>query len=87
LSDQTKNAYQQVPWQKIKTFRNIVAHDYVGVDKLIVFQTIVVHLPELKQWVEHIIRTELDQNRFDKPEYELAKASAFYRHIDFNQIR
>lgn len=87
LSEQTKSAYSQIPWQKIKTFRNIVAHDYVGIDKLIVFQTIAVHLPDLKQSIEHLIRTELDQHNFETTDYELSKASDFYRHIDFNQIK
>ncbi|OJW78408.1 HepT-like ribonuclease domain-containing protein [Spirosoma sp. 48-14] len=87
MSEQTKTVYTQIPWQSIKTFRNIVAHDYVGVDKLIVFQTITDRLPELKQAIEHIIRTELDQNNFDNTEYDISKASDYYRHIDFNQIR
>lgn len=87
LSDNTKNTYQHVPWHKIKAFRNIVAHDYVGIDKLIVFQTITFQIPELKYIIEHIIRTELDKTSFDITEYELSKVSDFYRHIDFNQIR
>ncbi|GAB3981788.1 hypothetical protein GCM10028806_52140 [Spirosoma terrae] len=87
LSDMTKERYQQIPWTKIRAFRNIVAHDYVGVDKLIVFQTIVIQLPQLKQAIQDIIRTEIDQNGFDEAEYQLSKVSEFYRHIDFNQIR
>jgi uncharacterized protein with HEPN domain len=27
-----KNTHSEIPWQKIKDFRNIVAHDYFGID-------------------------------------------------------
>ncbi len=27
-----KNKYNHIPWQKIKNFRNIIAHDYFGID-------------------------------------------------------
>ena len=27
-----KNKYNHIPWQKIKDFRNIIAHDYFGID-------------------------------------------------------
>ncbi|AUD07302.1 HepT-like ribonuclease domain-containing protein [Spirosoma pollinicola] len=40
ISDDTKQRYPHIPWQTIKALRNVVAHDYVGIDKLIVFVTI-----------------------------------------------
>ncbi len=27
-----KEAHPEIPWQKIKDFRNIIAHDYFGID-------------------------------------------------------
>jgi len=27
-----KNKHNHIPWQKIKNFRNIIAHDYFGID-------------------------------------------------------
>ena len=32
LDDSYKDSHTEIPWQKIKDFRNIVAHDYFGVD-------------------------------------------------------
>ncbi|GAB5466678.1 MAG: DUF86 domain-containing protein [Candidatus Kapaibacteriales bacterium] len=32
LSDGFKNTYNNIEWQKIKGFRNIIAHDYFGID-------------------------------------------------------
>ncbi|WP_111630425.1 HepT-like ribonuclease domain-containing protein [Larkinella arboricola] len=75
-----------IPWQQIKAFRNVVAHDYIGVDKLIVFETIRDRLPHLQQQLEHLIREMLKAGVFDQTEYQISKASTYYKHIDFDTI-
>ena len=32
LTDNFKEINKHIPWQKIKNFRNIIAHDYFGID-------------------------------------------------------
>ncbi len=32
LDEGYKNKHADIPWQKIKNFRNIIAHDYFGID-------------------------------------------------------
>jgi uncharacterized protein with HEPN domain len=32
LDDNYKKQHNEIPWQKIKDFRNIIAHDYFGID-------------------------------------------------------
>lgn len=32
LDENFKKLHNQIPWQKIKDFRNIIAHDYFGID-------------------------------------------------------
>ena len=32
LDENFKKQHNKVPWQKIKDFRNIIAHDYFGID-------------------------------------------------------
>lgn len=86
FSEETKLRYGSIPWQQIRAFRNIVAHDYIGVDKLIVFETIQVRLPLLKQQIELIIRELLAINVFDPAEYQISKVSNYYKHIDFGTI-
>ena len=86
MSDTLKANYTQTPWQAIKGFRNLIAHDYVGVDRLIVFETIRQRLPDLKEYIEHIIRTEMQQGTFDRVDYDLSKQSNYYRHINFDKI-
>ncbi len=86
FSEETKQINEDVPWQQIRAFRNIIAHDYIGVDKLIVFETIQVRLPQLKQQIEQIIRDLLLKKVFDPAEYQLSKESRYYKHIDFDTI-
>ncbi len=49
LSDELKNSYPQISWTKIKGFRNIVAHDYFGVDAEEVWQIIKMEIPMLEK--------------------------------------
>lgn len=44
-----------VPWQKIKDFRNIVAHNYFGIDADEVWEIIVLKMNPLKQEIQAII--------------------------------
>ena len=46
----------RIDWQKIKDFRNLVAHDYMGVDAEEVWQIIHHHLPPLLLELERIER-------------------------------
>ena len=45
----------QIPWLKIKGFRNIVAHDYFGVDAEEVWQIIKNNLPALEASINQIL--------------------------------
>ncbi len=46
---------KQIDWFKIKGFRNIVAHNYFGIDAEEVWQIIKTHLPVLKRNLDRII--------------------------------
>ena len=48
LSDELKHENDHIPWQKIKGFRNMIAHDYFGVDAEEVWQIVQNSLPELE---------------------------------------
>lgn len=58
LSDNLRATNPLVPWQKIKGFRNIAAHEYFGVDAEEVWQIIKNHLPELESNIEQIVSAE-----------------------------
>jgi uncharacterized protein with HEPN domain len=55
LSDAFRNTNPHVPWNKIKSFRNLVAHNYFGIDPEEVWQLIHTHLPTLKEDVKTIL--------------------------------
>lgn len=45
----------EIPWNKIKDFRNIVAHDYFGVDAEEIWQIIHDDLPELVTKINKLV--------------------------------
>ena|ERR1035437_9160120 len=55
LSEAFKEKYQQIEWHKIYGFRNILAHDYFGIDELEVWKIIQNHIPKLKIQMEEIL--------------------------------
>ena len=55
ISKVFKDANPQIEWNRIKGFRNLVAHDYFGIDAEEVWQIISNDLPKLKANIEKII--------------------------------
>jgi len=54
ISDTFKDKHSEIPWYKIKAFRNIIAHDYFGIDADEVWQIIKNDLPKLKKQFENL---------------------------------
>jgi uncharacterized protein with HEPN domain len=52
LPDELKMSSPDVAWQDIKDFRNLLAHEYFGVDLEIVWQVVPADLPALIRQVE-----------------------------------
>jgi uncharacterized protein with HEPN domain len=52
LGSELKQAYPDVPWQDFKDFRNLLVHEYFGVDLEIVWNTIHNDLPMLTEAVQ-----------------------------------
>ena len=55
ISDEFKNKHPEVEWIKIKGFRNIVAHDYFGIDAEEVWQIIKTKIPTLKSDIKLLL--------------------------------
>ena len=85
-SIELKNKYQNIEWQKVKDFRNRIAHDYAGLNIYIVFKVIKMELPVLKEKIERIIKEELLLSNFDLEEIKVAQNSTFYSHVDFTKL-
>ena len=58
LSDTLKNSYPEVPWRDIKDFRNLVSHNYFGIDAEEIWDIIEHHLPLLKDNILKILEKE-----------------------------
>ena len=52
LTDEFKEAHPDVEWYKIAGLRNILVHDYLGIDIETVWNIVERKLPELKQVIE-----------------------------------
>jgi uncharacterized protein with HEPN domain len=55
LSKELRLRAKHIPWTKIKRFRNIIAHNYFGVDAEEVWQIIQLQLPNLKVQILEIL--------------------------------
>jgi uncharacterized protein with HEPN domain len=55
LSEDAKARFPEVQWQDIKDFRNILAHEYFGVDLEIVWKVVQEDLPELYEVVVKLL--------------------------------
>ena len=54
ISDELKSKHPEIEWIKIKGFRNIVVHDYFGIDAEEVWQIIKNKIPALKSDLERL---------------------------------
>ncbi len=56
LSAALKDGYPEIPWQDIKDFRNLLAHEYFGVDLEIVWNTVHNDLPLMLDAIQEIVK-------------------------------
>jgi uncharacterized protein with HEPN domain len=54
ISDALKSNYPKIEWKRIAGFRDILVHDYMGVNLDRVWTVVESHLPALKQSIEAI---------------------------------
>ena len=56
LSDSVKTRYPEIEWRRIAAFRNILVHDYLGIDIERVWEITQRDVPELKRTVTEILK-------------------------------
>jgi len=55
LDNDYKNSHNEIPWQKIKDFRNIIAHDYFGIDANEIWDIINQYIIPLKENIMNLL--------------------------------
>ncbi len=58
LSDQTRAAFPHLPWQAMAGMRNILIHEYDGVDLITVWDTVHIDLPAIISTLQSVIPPE-----------------------------
>jgi uncharacterized protein with HEPN domain len=56
LSPALKDRHPEIPWRDIAGFRNVLVHDYLGLNLSRIWQIIERDLPGLKKEIEAIVR-------------------------------
>lgn len=55
VPDELQMKYPEIEWRGISGLRNILVHDYFGIDLSLVWQVVCVRLPALKASLERIL--------------------------------
>jgi uncharacterized protein with HEPN domain len=62
LPDDLKQEYTIINWRQVKDFRNVIVHDYFGIDNSIVWDIIQFSLLELLNDISQIVKQESGGN-------------------------
>jgi uncharacterized protein with HEPN domain len=57
IPDGVQRLYPALPWREMIAMRNVVIHDYFGVDQEVIWRTVREDLPDLKAALAGIVRT------------------------------
>ena len=56
LSDSMRNNHPEIPWPQIITMRNVLVHDYFGLDLQEVWMAVERDIPDLKPKIQGILQ-------------------------------
>jgi len=56
ISEELQKEYPEIPWRLWADFRNVLIHQYFGVDYAEVYQTIQNDMPNLKSQIEKLLK-------------------------------
>lgn len=57
ISEKLRNTHAEIPWKRIAGFRDVLIHDYVGVDSEEVWKIVERDLPTLKKQIESLLKS------------------------------
>jgi len=63
ISEKVKRKYPQVEWRKIANLRNILIHEYFGIDEVILWDIVKNKIPDLLLNLEEILKAEQENRK------------------------
>jgi uncharacterized protein with HEPN domain len=64
IPEDYKQQHNQINWRQVKDFRNVIVHDYFGIDDNIVWNIIQFSLAELYNSINALLKDEEDLNKW-----------------------
>ena len=58
ISDDFKSKYLHIPFREMRGIRNVLIHEYFGIDYNIVYKTAIEEIPKLKKQIDDILENE-----------------------------
>ena len=55
LSDEIRERHPDIPWKQAAAFRDVLSHDYMGIDLTSVWNVIASHLPGLRKSIQVLL--------------------------------
>jgi uncharacterized protein with HEPN domain len=59
LSDALKKTRPEIEWRRIAAFRNVLVHDYLGIDMETIWDVVQRDVPELRRAIQAMLEDEL----------------------------
>ena len=56
LSTELKSKFPEIEWSVISAFRNVLVHDYLGIDMERIWETVTKDVPKLKKAVQNMLK-------------------------------
>ena len=54
LSEEFLTSTSDIPWKEIISLRNVLVHEYFGIDEILIWQIITVDIPQVKEKLKNI---------------------------------
>jgi len=83
ISDLTKESFSDINWDQLKSFRTIVANDFLRIDKHVVSTLKKNDISTLKLQITDCINMQISKGIYSKEEISKSKGSIQFQYIDF----
>ncbi len=56
ISDELKSQYPEIPWREMRALRNVIVHEYFGINYAIIWEVLTKRIPILHNQIKEIIK-------------------------------